>query len=99
MGRQENGGHKGGKMKLRRRRNPVERLLSIPGIKEAIELIREHALNRAIDEALEKGARSEIEELHRLLTNERDDFGHDLDKFFNTELVQGFIAESVDAWL
>ena len=77
--------------------NGVDKLLSFPGITQAIALVKGHAHFLAVEETMDAAARGELgDELRELLNDDRDDA---LDRFFETDLVQSCIAESEDEFL
>ena len=87
-------------MKAKAEKTWTDRLLSIPGIEEAIELVKDHAWGRALDEVLEAGTKGEMgDEFRRLLTEETDNPLANVDKFFRNELVDSFVSETTDSWL
>ena len=72
----------------------IDKLLSFPGIKEAITLVKEHALFLATDEALDAAIKGELgDDLRQLLNEESYEA---LDKFFQNELVESFTADTED---
>lgn len=75
----------------------TDKLLSLPGIKEAMELVKEHASFFAMDETLDAAARGELGgDLRELLNDNWDEV---LDKFFENESVHCEIAEREDELL
>lgn len=78
------------------RASGVDKLLSLPGIKEAIELVKEHALCLAMDEALDVASKGELGDDLRELASE--DSVEALDRFWQNEVVAFFVADSGDGW-
>ena len=79
------------------RQGPTERILSLPGIKEAIMVVEEHAEFYGMTEALDAAARGELGDALRELAAE--DSYDALDRFFQDGLVACFVADSIDEWL
>jgi len=72
----------------------IDKLLSLPGIKEAIALVKEHAFFLAMDETLGAAIKGELgDDLRQLLNEESYEA---LDKFFQNELVESFTADTED---
>jgi len=75
----------------------IDKLLSFPGIKEAIALVKERAFFLAMDEALDTAIKGELgDDLRQLLTEGSDKA---LDKFFQNGSVESFIADTEDELL
>jgi len=72
----------------------MDKLLSFPGIKEAIALVKEHAFFLAMDETLGAAIKGELGDDLRQLLNE-ESYGA-LDKFFQNEFVESFMADTED---
>jgi hypothetical protein len=85
-------------LKNKSEKDPTLKLLKIPGIKEAIDLVKLKSLERALDKAIEAGEAGEFGvELQHLFT---DDSGVDnIDKFFRDNKVDIFIGDETDEHL
>ena len=73
------------------------KLLSFPGIEEAITLVKEHAYFLAIEKTVDAAAEGELgDALRQLLNNESCEA---LDRFFEDALVESFMADTEDEML
>jgi len=74
-----------------------DRVLALPGICEAIELVEDRAWVRAVDEAINKGGQGELGDEARGLINKSR--GAAFDQFLRLEIVDDFISDNFDAQL
>ena len=75
----------------------IRKLLSLPGIKEAMELVEEHARFLAIDDALDAALRGELgDDLPELPSEDSDRV---IDDLLENDLVQTYMSDSEDAIL
>lgn len=75
----------------------IRKLLSLPGIREAMELVKEHALFLAIDDVVDAAMRGELgDDLRELVGEDSDGI---LDEFLENDLVQSYASDSEDAFL
>jgi hypothetical protein len=73
----------------------VDKLLSFPGIAQAIALVKGHAYSLAVEEALDAAARGELgNKLRKLAATESLDA---IDRILRDEAAQSFIDETADA--
>ena len=79
------------------RASEVDKLLSLPGIKEAIELVEQHALLLAMDEVLDVASRGKLGDELRELASE--DSVEAFDRLWQDEVCASFVADSEDGWL
>jgi len=74
-----------------------DKLLSFPGIKEAIALVKEHAYFLAVEKTMDAAAEGELgDELRQLMSS---DAFETLDRLFEDELAGSFLAETEDGIL
>lgn len=74
-----------------------EKLLTMPGINEAIDLVREHAWVYAVNETMNLGVEGQLgDEVKNVL---KEASVEALDKFLSYEIVNNFIDDSFDEWL
>ena len=73
------------------------KLLSIPGIKQAIKLVRDCAWLCAIDETLDRIENGELGADYRQLLNKTS--AEDMDKFFDDEFLDSYLSDTIDEWL
>lgn len=71
-----------------------DKLRLLPGISEAIDLIREHALTRAIFEAIDVGTNGELGDEARDVIS-KDTVGA-TDDFLGLEIVESYINDAFD---
>lgn len=79
-------------MKGKKPKNFARRLLSIPGIKEAIGLVKLEARKRATKGALEEGEKDKFGEEFRHSLSENPSEGHD--KFLSDDVIKSHIDDS-----
>lgn len=74
-----------------------EKLLTIPGIKEAIDLVKGHARVCAVNEAIDVAGKGEFgEEIKRLVSQST---ASTLTKLLKNENIKAFINDEFDVWL
>lgn len=78
-------------------KNLTDKLLSIPGIRHAIKLVRDYAWLCAIDETLDRIESGELGNNYRQRLQETR--AEDMDKFFEDGFVNGYRGDSIDEWL
>jgi hypothetical protein len=74
-----------------------DKLRLLPGISEAIDLVREHAFTRAIFEAIEVGTNGKLGNKARNVINK--DTITATDDFLGLEVVESYINDTFDEWL
>jgi hypothetical protein len=75
----------------------VDKLLSFPGITQAIALVKGHAYSLAVEETVDAAARGELgDKLRRLAAGKSLDA---IDRILKDEVAQSFIEETADAIL
>jgi hypothetical protein len=74
-----------------------DKLRLIPGISEAIDLIREHAFTRAIFEAIDVGTNGELGDKARDVISK--DTAGATDDFLGLKIVESYIDDAYDGWL
>jgi len=74
-----------------------DKLRLLPGISEAIDLIREHAFTRAIFEAIDVGTNGELGRKARNVISK--DTAGATDDFLGLEIVESYIDDAYDGWL
>ncbi len=74
-----------------------EKLLALPCIREAIEIVEQHAWVRSVDEAINEGGEGRLGEKARRLINKSTDEA--FDDFLKLEAVGMYIDDSFDEWL
>jgi hypothetical protein len=73
----------------------VDKLLSFPGITQAIALVKGHAYSLAVEETVDAAARGELgDKLRRLAATESLEA---IDRILKNEVAQSFIDETADA--
>lgn len=80
-------------MKGKHPKDFTRRLLSIPGIREAIGLVEFEARKQAIKEALKAGEKSKFGEKLRLLLRENN--SESKEKFLDDDLIKSYIGDSI----
>lgn len=91
MNRSSSYPHGGGKS------SAVRKLLSLPGIRQAIQLVKEHAESLAIDDALDVVSQGEFGDHLRELMSKGSRGA--TDRVLSDQAVACFIADSEDQWL
>lgn len=74
-----------------------EKLLSLPGIGEAIDLVKGHAWICAANEAIDKGSQGALG--GNILKVINQDSPDSLWEFFEDDIAEAFITDSYDEWL
>jgi hypothetical protein len=74
-----------------------EKILSLPGISDAIEIVNDSAWVRSVDKAIGIGGEGEFGEKPRQLINTST--AEALDDFLELEAVKMFSDDNFDAWL
>ena len=77
--------------------NVINKLLAIPGIKEAIELVFEHTRARAVDQTLNEAQKGVFGKRFRQIV--KDDPGTAFDECLGDESVGCYFGDTHDEWL
>lgn len=83
--------------KSKPKKNLTDKLLSIPGIRHAIKLVRDYAWLCAIDETLDRIESGELGNNYRQRLHKTR--AENMDKFFEDGFLNSYLGDSIDEWL